>query len=78
MAPVTTETVQEWQTPDPLKFRDVAKQLRSNGFSYVKSRCAYIYKDAMGVEWVARLRETEWGVNIDTHYIDSDGLERVV
>ena len=65
-------------TPEPLAFRDIAKQLKRSGFSYDRSLCCYKYTDACGIEWRSRLRETGWGIQIDTHYVDEEGQERLV
>ena len=66
------------KTPEPVSFRDLSRKLRKNGFSYAKERCGFTHTDSEGTTWIARLREGLGGVNVELHYLDAAGNERVV
>lgn len=55
-------------TPLPWTFNDVRNRMFDQGWSYNRQEARFEFHHE-GQQWVARLRETENGVNIDTHIL---------
>ena len=58
----------EETTPLPWRFKDVRKVMGLQGWSYNDRASRFELKED-GETWIARLRETDYGVNIDIHVL---------
>ena len=62
-------------TPKPWTFKEVMSMMKGQGWNYNQGDTRFELQTDSGL-WIARLKETDYGVNIDAHII-IDGKERM-
>lgn len=66
------------KTPLPWSFKQVHRLMKLQGWTYNKLQARFEYTDIFGIQWTARLRETEYGTNIDARIINNVGKETMI